>query len=306
MATISSDAASLISQFESKWQPLVQLLVSQIARTTAGASKSHGTEHVLRVCLAAVRGVSADSRMAVATPLGRNLTIYLTILTTMLHDVDDRKYLVQGVGSNVTRILAEIQSECGKYIDPSICDLPTSLNPIETLRDNISCFGTSGKGANAFTDPNVPWWVRIAIAADRLESVGYQGVMRTIAYSEETQRSHHETFFSDKDIPRFTDIADLRQKSKAAFAQYSSGVEVIYNGSTIGHIFTKIYPMGLDLSEQIRGTSEYMANYIAEAADTQKMEQLLQRYDQCRTSGALGAPGAQFDIQAEIAAIWKK
>lgn len=135
-------------------EKMIRQIKSEAKLIFTGDYSGHDMQHTMRVCRTAVK---------IAEKEGAD--VELTIVTALLHDVDDRKLTgKQGKAENA----ADILRKCG-------VDEKTA----EKICRNIERISFHGTGENVPEDIEG----RIVQDADRLDAMGAIGIARTFAYA---------------------------------------------------------------------------------------------------------------------------
>lgn len=176
---------------------------------------SHGVKHATAVLTHAQNALNNsdlgdDERLAVQ-------------LGALLHDADDRKYFAHEGLVNATRILKELEGQCGLH--------PTVSAQVLRMIELVSC----SKNGNSFPadcemNPHLLWprW------ADRLEAIGEIGIVRCYQYT-----NHTNAPLCTKNTPKPTNAAEVYAlATPERFEAYQSGKAV--SASFMDHFYDKL------------------------------------------------------------------
>jgi hypothetical protein len=181
----------------------------------SGIDDTHGVVHALAVMENAERAIFCSNDKILKRE------IYMIKLAALLHDADDTKYFIfnDGYCTNAREIL-----KC----DPCLTDIE-----IETIIKMINLVSTSKNKDDVPND--CPLWMLIPRYADRLESIGINGIERTLNFSIiKNQPLFLETTLKAKTLDELGAIATYKRYEK-----YTSN-----SVSMFDHIYDKLLHSG--------------------------------------------------------------
>lgn len=192
-----------------------------------GVPASHGTEHARRVLTHAARALAC----AAGVPKAERRAV---LWAALLHDADDRKYFPASRDyANARAIL--------RRLDPAAEDRAVALIGYVAASQNRNAIP-----AEAGERP----WVLYPRHADRLEALGWVGVVRAWEYTLERGR------------PLWTDATPKPTTGKDAWAAASDERYAAYRGgsaSMLDHYYDKLLPMS---RAEETGSSYFSAEYM--------------------------------------------
>lgn len=213
-----------------------------------GISYSHGLDHAKRVTqhvIEAIRCYHSNEKKPAFTP-SQVVALYLAAL---YHDADDSKYFV-GVTDHARSMSTRILHN---FVDPSVEDFGVKhrekiLSRIMLMIQYVS-FRSNGNQVPplARNEPEVLW----PRFADRLEAIGYVGIIRTYQYTMEKGLK-----FSSKHAP-----TPLNEKELWAYVTESRYKDYLKNGSQsmMDHFYDKLLQIPAGFKENVV-KNQYLLN----------------------------------------------
>lgn len=131
--------------------------------------KSHDMHHIDRVLWNALRAFEACP--SPTAPQAREWVLW----AALLHDVDDRKFFTSSSSNENARTILETHN------------VPRSDLVLDMI-DAVSRTKNGDSVPHAFIEAGIVNWALIPRYADRLERVGFQGILRTVQYGTTIER----------------------------------------------------------------------------------------------------------------------
>lgn len=208
----------------------VNMVTDTLAHLTAeflentGVDEGHNFEHVLQVAM----HVSVASRSS-DPPLDKE-RITILVAAGLLHDVDDRKFFNTADYSNARNLIRQVAE---KFPIP------------EDFEDRvIKIIKTVSASENGSVFPeDTEEWEKIVRYCDILESIGYIGIARCYAYTNNVGRPYF-----NQSTPRPKNHAELNEmiKDTSRFENYVAKRGKVGETSMMDHYFDKLLHLKCD------------------------------------------------------------